>query len=142
MPGTELLDESAPRAELDRRSREARLRLERVERLLVVRLLRRQSLLRRMLYCLRSRIYLSGQTEDQSAEATQGGTPMGRWSQAPSETGGAAGGSSTAPSASWPHCTTRERQSLYQSDCRILSPWPDFDFPPDKSSKPLIYHDN
>ena len=61
MPGTELLEQSAPRAELDQRSREARLRLEQVERLLVMLLWRRQSLLRRVVQCFRSRMYTSGQ---------------------------------------------------------------------------------
>ena len=58
MPRTDLLDQSATRVELDQRSREARLRLERVERLLVVRPMPEQSLLRRMLQRLGSRIYV------------------------------------------------------------------------------------
>src|ERR1700747_2826519 len=57
MPRTDLLEQSAPRAELDQRSREARLRLEQVERLWVARPLPSRSLLRRLLRRLRSRVY-------------------------------------------------------------------------------------
>lgn len=56
MPRTDLLQQSATRAELDQRSREARLRLERIERLLAVRSVPRPSLLRRVLRRLGSRI--------------------------------------------------------------------------------------
>ena len=69
MPGTELLEQSAPRAELDQRSREARLRLEQVERLLVMLLWRRQSLLRRVVHCFRAWLSVSGQTEGRSGAA-------------------------------------------------------------------------
>jgi len=48
MPRNDVLEQSAPRAELDQRSREARLRLERVEQLLAVRSLPRPSLLTRL----------------------------------------------------------------------------------------------
>lgn len=61
MPRTDLLDQSATRVELDQRSREARLRLEYVERLLGVRSLPRQSLLRRFLRRLGSRICFARQ---------------------------------------------------------------------------------
>jgi len=57
MPRTDLPDPNATRVELDQRSREARLRLERVERLLVVRLSPKPPLLRRVLRCLGFRIY-------------------------------------------------------------------------------------
>src|SRR5258705_12646882 len=57
MPRNDVLQSSAPRVELDQRSREARLRLEHVERLLIVRPLPRQSFLRRVLRRLGFRIY-------------------------------------------------------------------------------------
>src|SRR5262249_33680297 len=58
------------RVELDQRSREARLRLERVEQLLVVRLLPKQSLLKRMLRRLGSRIFAGAHLGGRSAGAT------------------------------------------------------------------------
>jgi hypothetical protein len=61
MPKPDILDQSTTRAELDQRSRDARLRLEYVERLLVVRPLPKQSLLRRFLRCLRSRTHIGRQ---------------------------------------------------------------------------------
>jgi hypothetical protein len=61
MPKPDILDQSTTRVELDQRSRDARLRLEYVERLLVVRPLPKQSLLRRFLRCLRSRTRIGGQ---------------------------------------------------------------------------------
>jgi hypothetical protein len=48
---------SVPRVELDQRSREARLRLERIERLLISRAAMRQSRLRRVLYLFSVVIY-------------------------------------------------------------------------------------
>ena len=50
MPRTNLWSQSVPRVELDQRSREARLRLQRIERLLIPRAAVRQSRLRRVLY--------------------------------------------------------------------------------------------
>ena len=78
MPRTDLLEQSAPRAEVDQRSRDARLRLEYVERILVVRPLPRQSLLMRLLRCLGSRTPRGGQIEgrtsrDREAPAEGGG---------------------------------------------------------------------
>jgi len=58
MPRSDWVQLSAPRVELDQRSREARLRLEHAERLLVVRPLPKQSLLRRVLRRLGLRIYV------------------------------------------------------------------------------------
>jgi hypothetical protein len=50
MPRTNLWDRSVPRVELDRRSREARLRFERIDRLFIVRATVTPSRLRRLLY--------------------------------------------------------------------------------------------
>lgn len=53
MPRTNLWDRTVSRVELDQRSREVRLRLEQIERLLVWRAVVRQSRLRRVLYLFR-----------------------------------------------------------------------------------------
>ncbi|HEX9535782.1 MAG TPA: hypothetical protein VF924_09935, partial [Stellaceae bacterium] len=66
MPKPDILDQSATRVELDQRSRDARLRLEYVERLLVVRPPPKQSLLRRFLRCLGSRTRIGRQIEGRS----------------------------------------------------------------------------
>ena len=50
MQRTNLWDRSVPRVELDRRSREARLRFERIDRLFIVRATVTPSRLRRLLY--------------------------------------------------------------------------------------------
>jgi hypothetical protein len=50
MPRMNIWSQSVPRVELDQRSREARLRLQRIERLLIPRAAVRQSRLRRVLY--------------------------------------------------------------------------------------------
>ena len=123
MPGTELLEQSAPRAELDQRSREARLRLEQVERLLLMYLWRRQSLLRRVAHCFRVWLYVSGPTEPRSSEAVTTAAQPGQTSQSPSETGGAADCSLAAPPAAWPPCANRTRLRLVQSDFPVLKPW-------------------
>ena len=123
MPKTELLDLSAPRAELDQRSREARLRLEQVERLLVVRPLPRQSLVRRVVHCFRSRIYVGERIEGRSADPTLSGTHSGRASQTPRETNSATGGLPAAPPATWSHCIGRGRISLVQSHLPKFNPW-------------------
>ena len=96
MPRIDLLDQSATRVELDQRSREARLRLEHVERLLVVRPMPRQSLLRRVLGHLGSRISVGGRVEGRSAEPALTG---GRSRQRSSGEAGGAGGSSATPPA-------------------------------------------
>src|ERR1700730_14946062 len=79
MPKTDILDQSATRVELDQRSRDARLRLECVERLLAARDLPRQSLLRRFLRCLGSRTRIGGENEGPAkvASASRGGTRRG-----------------------------------------------------------------
>ena len=112
MPITELLEQSAPRAELDQRSRETRLRLEQVERLLVVRPLPRQSLLRRVVYCFRSRIYDGAPMEGRSTPATLSGTHPERGAQASGETTSAAGSPPAARLPQWPHCVRGRRVSF------------------------------
>jgi hypothetical protein len=92
MPRNELLEQSAPRAELDQRSREARLRLERVEQLLAVRSLPRPSLLRRVLRRLGPRIYRGQQIGDRSAGPAGTGGRARRERRMRGEAGGAAGG--------------------------------------------------
>jgi hypothetical protein len=57
MPRTNLWSQSVPRVELDQRSREARLRLERIERLFVPRAAVTHSRLRRLLGLLSVGIY-------------------------------------------------------------------------------------
>jgi hypothetical protein len=57
MPRTNLSSQSAPRVELEQRAREARLRLERIERLLIIpRAAVTHSRLRRLLFLLSVRI--------------------------------------------------------------------------------------
>jgi len=115
MPITELLEQSAPRAELDQRSRETRLRLEQVERLLVVRPLPRQSLLRRVVYCFRSRIYAGAPMDGRSTATTLSGKhPERGESQAPGETTSAAGSPPAARLPEWPHCVRGKRASFIQ----------------------------
>jgi hypothetical protein len=103
MPRSDLLRLSAPRVELDQRSREARLRLEHVERLLVVRPLPRLSFLKRVLRRLGLRIYVGEQVEGRSGKAvlTDGRPRQGR--RMPGETAGGAGSLCAAPWVSWPN---------------------------------------
>jgi hypothetical protein len=54
MPTTNLWNQSVPRVELDQRSREARLRFERIDRLFILRDIVTDSPLRRLLYVSRS----------------------------------------------------------------------------------------
>jgi hypothetical protein len=119
MPRSDLYEPSAPRAELDQRSREARLRLERVERLLVVRLLPKQSLLRRVLRCLGLRIYTGQQIGGRSAKASSSDKRSRQRHQMPGESGGAAGRACAAALASpstmisWP---SGAKRALTDSD--------------------------
>jgi hypothetical protein len=57
MPRINLWSQSLPRIELDQRSREARLRLERIERLLIPHVVVRPSRFRRVLYLFSVGIY-------------------------------------------------------------------------------------
>jgi len=107
MPRTDLLQQSATRAELDQRSREARLRLERIERLLAVRSVPRPSLLRRVLRRFGSRISTGQQVEGRSASATGRRARPDRRIRAGS--GGAAGSFPAAPRLCWPTCPGRAR---------------------------------
>ena len=102
MPRTDLSEQSATRAELDERSRNARLRLEYVERLLVLRPLQRQSLLRRVLRCLGSRTRLGEQIRGRSVSAAAG---RGSREEVSAGSSGVAGGFPGAPPAgAWPNC--------------------------------------
>lgn len=100
MPRTDLLEQSAPRAEVDQRSRDARLRLENVERHLVDRPLPRQSLLKRLLRCLGSRIPRAGRIEGRSMSTGPTGGRTRRDREAPAEGGGV--GYPAAPQAAGP----------------------------------------
>jgi hypothetical protein len=110
MPRDNLRQPSAARVELDQRSREARLRLERIERLLAARLLPKQSLLRRVLYYLRSRIYAGEQVGGGSTRATLTGRRPRQGRKMPDETGlatdrwCAAGPVWASAPISWPTC--------------------------------------
>ncbi len=121
MPRNDVLQSSTPRVELDQRSREARLRLEHVERLLIVRPLPRQSLLRRVLRHLGLRIYVGELVADQSGRTapTGGRAPQGR--RMPDETGGVGGSRCTAPLASWPEFPEGARMALVRSDPGVSS---------------------
>lgn len=103
MPKTERLDQSATRVELDQRSRDARLRLECVERLLVVRPLPRQSLLRRFLRCFGSRVRIGGKVEGRSMIAIASAGRATR-EPGPTESGGGGDTLSTALPGGWPNC--------------------------------------
>jgi hypothetical protein len=107
---------SAPRVELDQRSREARLRLEHAERLLVVRPLPRQSFLRRVLRRLGLRIYVGEHVAGKSGRAalTRGRPRQGR--RMPSETGGVGGSCCSALLASWPEFPRRARMGSIRPD--------------------------
>ena len=103
MPKSDILDQSATRVELDQRSRDARLRLEYVERLLVVRPLPKQSLLRRFLRCLASRTRIGGQIAGRSMIAVASSGRAGR-EREPAESGGGGDTLSAALSGGWQNC--------------------------------------
>ena len=115
MPNTDILDQSATRAELDQRSRDARLRLECVERLLAAHPLPRQSLLRRFLRCLRLRTRIGGQIEGRSMIAI---TSAGRSSRErePAESGGGGDTLSAGFPRGWPNCPSDARIGPGRSD--------------------------
>jgi hypothetical protein len=121
MPRSDWVQLSAPRVELDQRSREARLRLEHAERLLAVRPLPKQSLLRRVLRRLGLRIYVGEHVAGQSGRAplTRGRPRQGR--RMPSETGGVGGSCCTAPLASWPEFPEGARTASVRSDAGVPS---------------------
>jgi hypothetical protein len=103
MPKTDILDQSATRVEVDQRSRDARLRLESVERLLVVRPLPKQSLLKRFLRCLGSRTRFGGQIEGRSMIATASAGRASRESE-PAESGGGGDILSAVLFGGWQNC--------------------------------------
>lgn len=111
MQRTDQLEQNPTRMELDQRSRDARLRLEHVERLLVGRPLTRQSLLRRVLRRLGSRTSVGEQIAGRSISANLTREQSRRRGEMPGETDGVAGGVAAAPPAFWPSCTGRLRIS-------------------------------
>ena len=117
MQRPDLLEQSAPRIELDQRSREARLRQEQVERLLVLRPLPRQSLLKRVLRCVGSRIYMGQGREGGTASTIMRGT---RRLEKAGEADGGAGGLSAASPFSQLNCAARARSRL----SRPVYGWP------------------
>ncbi len=106
MPRTDLFEQTAPRVEVDQRSRDARLRLEYVERLLLVRPLPRQSLLRRFLRCFASRTSGGGQIDGRSMTGVPAGRRTRHEHETTAESDGAAGGFPAAPPGPWPNCPT------------------------------------
>jgi hypothetical protein len=145
MSRTDLLEQSATRVELDQRSREARLRLERVERLLMLRRSPKQSLLGRVLRCFGSRVYVGEQIAGRSTNGTlTGGRSRGR-RRMTKETGCARGGLSAASPFSWPIPTNCSVMNMVgsgpaemedpQAMRRRITPWSyacrrvDFGFP-------------
>jgi hypothetical protein len=121
MPRSDWVQLSAPRVELDQRSREARLRLEHAERLLIERPLPKQSLLKRVLRRLGLRIYMREHVAGQSGRAplTRGRPRQGR--RMPGETGGVGGSGCTAPPVSWPEFPEGARMGLVRSDPGVSS---------------------
>jgi hypothetical protein len=120
MPKPDILDQSATRVELDHRSRDARLRLECVERLLAMRDLPRQSLLRRLLRCFRSRTLIGGQIAGRSmtAIASGGGTSRER---EPAESGGGGDTLSAALAGRWPNCPRDARIGPGRRDPALMA---------------------
>ena len=112
MARTDLVEQSATRVELDQRSRDARLRLETVERLLVVRPLPTPSLLRGVLRCLGSKIYAGRHIGSRSAHQALSARRMPEGRRTRSTSGGAASGSAAAPPLTWPNCQNRRRLSV------------------------------
>ena len=115
MPRPDTLDQSATRVELDQRSRDARLRLECVERLLAVRDLPRQSLLRRLLHCFRSRTRIRGQIAGRSMIGVASAGRADR-KREPAESGGGGDTLSAAFAGTWPNCPREGRIGPGQRD--------------------------
>ena len=115
MPRTDLLEQSATRVELDQRSRDARRRLEYVERLLVVRPLQRQSLLRRVLRTLGSRTRAGEQINGRSVNSVSVVRQTASEQETSAESGDA-GGFPAAPPSAWPNCPGSARIGPGQSD--------------------------
>jgi hypothetical protein len=116
MQRTDQLEQNATRVELDQRSRDARLRLEHVERLLVGLPLTRQSLLRRVLRRLEPRTHVGRQIAGRSANANFSRGQSRQRGEIADETGGVAGDFPATPSAFWPRCTSRALVSQIQAE--------------------------
>lgn len=118
MPRTDLLEQSATRVELDQRSRDARLRQEHVERALAVRTMPQQSLLRRFLRRLGSRICIGGRS-------VGGRVSSDRGRGIPGEVAGAAGANPGAPIAGWLNCPKAGCGSFLRSETtsRTVEGW-------------------
>ena len=124
MPRTDLFEQSAPRVEVDQRSRDARLRLECVARLLMERPLPRQSLLRRLMRCFGSRTPSGGQIDGRSMTGVPAGRRTRREHEMAAESDGAAGGFPAAPPAPWPNCSGAARIGPGSSDPGFHAPRP------------------
>ena len=123
MPKPDILDQSATRVELDQRSRDARLRLEYVERLLVVRPPPKQSLLRRFLRCFGSRTRIGGQIEGRSMIAIASAGRAGG-EREPAESGGGGDTLSAAFSREWQNCPRDARIGPGRRDPALRPGWP------------------
>jgi hypothetical protein len=119
MPKTDLLEQSATRVELDQRSRDARRRLEYVERLLVVRPLQRQSLLRRVLRSLGSRTRAGEQIKGRSLSSVSVARQTASEQEMSAESGDAASGFPAAPPGVWPNCPGGTRIGPGRSDLAL-----------------------
>jgi hypothetical protein len=121
MPRTDLLQQSMPRVELDQRSRDARLRLECVERVLAVYPLPRSSLLRRFFRCLYWRTREGGQIEGPVSLmwTRRQETPR---DQQTAGNGGRAGGYPKGSPAALPNCPEGARIGPGRSGRRQLNP--------------------
>ena len=115
MPKSDILDQNATRVELDQRSRDARLRLEYVERLLVVRPLPKQSLLRRFLRCLGSRTRIGRQIEGRSMIVIASAGRASRERET-AESGGGGDTLSAPLPGGWHHCPRDARIGPRRSD--------------------------
>jgi len=107
MPRTDLLQQSATRVELDQRSRDARLRLECVERFLAVYPLRRGSLLRRFLGRFWWRTRAGGKIGRRVNPIVA--SPRGAREHQPPGDGGGTGDFPMPSSAAWPSCSGNAR---------------------------------
>ena len=111
MPRTDRLDQSTTRVELEPRAREARIRLDYLERLLAVRPLPRESLLRRLLRRLRLRSYAGRQIADGSDGSTVAGGRARRDRDVAGEAGAIVSDGFTAPPVWRPSCVGATRMS-------------------------------
>jgi len=107
MSRNDLLERSAPRAELDRRSRETRLRLEHATRLFMARPLPEPSLLRRVLRRLGSKIQAGHRSDGQSARANLTGTRPDQGRRTQGRAVEAADGFPASPPLPRPACRSR-----------------------------------